>query len=92
MLTCRDVSRLVSDKLERELPKLTRWRMRLHLLLCPQCKRYAQQVEFMHQVAADLFRELRDEIPGTVGLSETARQRIKESLRLGASPGRPTQS
>jgi hypothetical protein len=71
--------------MERELPLLTRLRMRLHLLLCPPCKRYARQVTFMHDALRDLFQDLRDEVPGTVGLSDEARQRLKASLRAGLS-------
>lgn len=44
MPTCRDVSELVTDYLERSLP-LTRWvGVRWHLAQCDACRRYIAQM------------------------------------------------
>ncbi len=44
MLTCRDVSRLVSEGLDRKLSPWQRLRVRLHLLMCGACAAYARQI------------------------------------------------
>ncbi len=44
MPTCREMSELVTDYLERALPLRTRLGARWHLLLCPACQRYYAQM------------------------------------------------
>lgn len=44
MPTCREMSELVTDYLERMLPLRTRLKARWHLVLCPACQRYYAQM------------------------------------------------
>lgn len=44
MPTCRDMSELVTDYLERALPVRVRAGVRWHLLLCPACRAYFTQM------------------------------------------------
>jgi len=44
MPTCRDVSELVTDYLERALPVRRRIGVFLHLLQCEACRRYLDQM------------------------------------------------
>jgi predicted anti-sigma-YlaC factor YlaD len=44
MPTCREMSELVTDYLERALPLRTRLDARWHLFLCPACRRYYEQM------------------------------------------------
>lgn len=44
MPTCREMSELVTDYLERVLPLRTRLEARWHLFLCPACRRYYEQM------------------------------------------------
>jgi predicted anti-sigma-YlaC factor YlaD len=44
MPTCREMSELVTDYLERALPLRTRLDAGWHLLLCPACRRYYEQM------------------------------------------------
>ena len=44
MLSCRDVSRVASDYLNRDLPLRRRLAVRLHLLMCDGCTRYVAQL------------------------------------------------
>ena len=44
MPTCRDMSELVTDYLERALPLRTWLGARWHLFLCPACRRYYEQM------------------------------------------------
>lgn len=45
MLSCRDVSHLTSDYLNRDLPWRRRVAVRLHLLMCEGCTRYVHQMK-----------------------------------------------
>jgi predicted anti-sigma-YlaC factor YlaD len=44
MPTCRQMSELATDYLERTLPLRTRLDARWHLILCPACRRYYAQM------------------------------------------------
>ncbi len=44
MPTCREMSELVTDYLERALPLRARLDARWHLFLCPACRRYYAQM------------------------------------------------
>lgn len=44
MLSCRDVTELASDHLESGLTGITRFRFRLHVLMCGNCRRYLDQL------------------------------------------------
>ena len=43
-LSCRQASRLMSAKLDRELTSLERVGLRLHLAICEPCRRYFGQM------------------------------------------------
>ena len=45
--TCREIHRLVSHALDRELSVVERTRMRLHLLVCTACTRFNLQMDFL---------------------------------------------
>ena len=42
--TCREVHRLVSEGMDRELSLVERTRMRLHLIVCEACTRFNGQM------------------------------------------------
>ncbi len=42
--TCREVHRLVSEGMDRELSLVERTRMRLHLIVCDACTRFNVQM------------------------------------------------
>jgi predicted anti-sigma-YlaC factor YlaD len=54
--TCREVHRLTSEGLDRELSVLERARMRLHLLVCTACRNFTGQMDLlrraMHRMAS----------------------------------------
>ena len=58
MLSCKEVSRLVSsDELE-SVGAVKRFRARLHLLLCRECRRYAEQLRIIGTAAREKMRNL----------------------------------
>lgn len=48
MLTCSEVTALVTDYLERQLPLRDRLRMWMHIKMCASCDRYVAQVRVSH--------------------------------------------
>ena len=57
MPTCRDMSELVTDYLERALPARTRVEMRWHLALCGACRSYFAQMRETVGLLARLPRQ-----------------------------------
>ena len=81
MLSCKDVTRLLSESMDHSLPLGKRVGVRLHLLICKFCARYERQLllirETMRRLAAT------DDACGSLtgeSLSEEAKERIRISL------------
>ena len=82
MLSCKDVTKLVSESMDRSLPLGQRVGVRLHLLICKFCARYERQLLLIRDTARRLAAAV--EAPGgSFGetLSDEARERIRESIR-----------
>ena len=65
--------------MEKQLPLLTRVKLRIHFLMCSFCQRYMEQLKYMRNVA----REFPDKI-GEVSdakLPLDAKERMKAALR-----------
>ena len=56
LLSCKDVSHLVSQMQERSLGPFERWKLRLHLAACDACMRFEQQMRFLRE-AMRKYRE-----------------------------------
>ena len=54
MLTCKEVSRLVSQGLDRRLGFGERVRLRVHLAICDGCANFNKQVTFLRKAVARL--------------------------------------
>lgn len=52
MLTCKDASRLISQRQDRALSVRERLALRLHLALCEGCVRVSEQVDFLREALA----------------------------------------
>jgi hypothetical protein len=77
--TCPEVIRTLSLGMEKQLPLLTRVKLRIHFLMCSFCQRYMEQLKYMRHVA----REFPDKI-GEISdakLSLDAKERMKAALR-----------
>jgi hypothetical protein len=81
-LPCRDMTRLASESLDRELGGLERAVLRIHLLYCAGCRRYLEQIvevrTILHRAAARIAAG--GDLPG-LGLPDDVRSRIKQTLR-----------
>jgi hypothetical protein len=84
MLTCQEVTRLVSESLEKKLPWRARIRVVAHLTICRLCSRFRRQVLFLRDAAhRGLSADEAQESPAEPGLSTAARDRIKRMLKRG---------
>ena len=54
MLTCKQVSRIVSQGLDRELGFTERVRLRVHLAICDGCTNFSKQMAFLREAMAKL--------------------------------------
>ena len=82
MLSCKDVTKLVSEAMDRSLPLGKRIGVRLHLLICKFCARYERQLHLIRETARRLAATL--ETPeGSFGdaLSTEARERIGNAMK-----------
>ncbi len=61
MLDCKEVSRLLSERLDQTLPPAERARMRLHLVMCETCRNVDEQMDFLRRAMRELGRQ--DEPP-----------------------------
>lgn len=86
MLSCQEVSRLVSESLDRKLPWHQRLAVRVHLLMCRFCSRFRKQMLFLRDAVRHhrTTIEEADAAPGPA-LSPEARERIKRLLQSGPS-------
>lgn len=47
--TCKEVHRLVSEGMDRDLSLVERTRMRLHLVVCAACTRFNRQMDLLRR-------------------------------------------
>lgn len=79
MLTCKDASRLISERQERSLGIGELWALRLHLWLCVSCRRFARQLGLLRRVLRTLLRRMETDVDGPE-LAPEARERIRKVL------------
>ena len=88
-LVCDDSAHLLSDSLDRPLTHVERLALRLHLLICCNCRRFRRQIDFIHAAmhyaaggsAAD--KSPPQMASSIATLSAEARRRIADALRQG---------
>ena len=57
MLSCKDVARRASDCLEEGKDRNIHWQMRLHLMMCSNCRRFARHLKITQQVSTAIARQ-----------------------------------
>ena len=80
--SCQDMTRLLSEAMDRPLPPGIRIKMRLHFLICKWCERYKNQLLFLRQA----LRRKPDDVEvepaaSPTSLSPEAKDRLKSILR-----------
>jgi predicted anti-sigma-YlaC factor YlaD len=48
-LDCKQVSRLISDGQDKQMPPFDRARLRLHLVICEACRNVDEQMQFLRR-------------------------------------------
>ncbi len=79
MLNCRQVARLVSQSMDTKLRWHQRLGIRIHLLYCVWCRRYAAQLQFLRKASRQLGEESID--AATQKLPSEAKARIRERMQ-----------
>jgi predicted anti-sigma-YlaC factor YlaD len=64
MPDCREVSAMLSDRLDRNLGGMERARLRVHLMMCKACARVEGQLEFLRRALSRLPGSSRDDEGG----------------------------
>lgn len=54
-ITCKEVHRLTSEGLDRELSMVERVRMQVHLLVCNACRDFAGQTQLLRRAMRELM-------------------------------------
>ena len=76
---CRDVTKLVSESMDRTLPLSTRIQLQLHYWICQACAQYRRQLlalrQAMHRSASETHAQ------ADVQLPSAAKAQLKEALR-----------
>ena len=77
MLSCKEATLLASKALDTQLTARERLAVRLHLLYCRGCARFARHIQFLRRAA----RMTTDHLPtAAMQLPQKARERIRTAL------------
>jgi len=79
MLSCKDVSRLLSLSMDQSLPIRKRMEIRIHIWFCKACPNIEKQLLFLRRAARRLDEEALHS--GRVKLGAEARERIRKAVR-----------
>jgi predicted anti-sigma-YlaC factor YlaD len=56
-LDCKEVSRLISDGLDKALPEPERARIQLHFVICKTCRNVDEQMQFLRSAMRQIHKE-----------------------------------
>ena len=80
MFSCKDVSQLLSESMDRSLPFYQRMLIRLHLLMCKYCSTLKEHFEALR--TASRHEELYgNELDESRALSHDGKERLKKFLK-----------
>ena len=74
---CEEISRLASEKLERDLSFMEKVRLRLHLLMCSACRHYDAHITTLHKI----LKIKRKNTLNTIHLPQDKRKKIEVALK-----------
>lgn len=75
LFTCKDVSKLASAAMDRELSWRERIGIKIHLWVCIPCQHYVQHLRFLHRAAGEA-----SEAPPKTPLPDEAKERMRKLL------------
>lgn len=80
MFKCKEVTRMVSESLDRKLPLYQRIGVRIHLLMCKFCSRFKKQLLFLRETIR-LHVERGKDTELSTKLPPEACERIRKSIQ-----------
>jgi hypothetical protein len=81
MYSCKQVSQIVSESLDRKLPVWTWLQLRMHLAMCGICSRFRKNmIRIDHEVKRHAREDETDIDQDSTRLSEATRNRIQRQL------------
>ena len=86
MLNCRQATRLISQSLDAKLPWHRRLQMKVHLLYCVWCRRYAAQLKFLRKATRELPPEALDAAPQKLSSEEKEQMNARLQERVKKLP------
>jgi anti-sigma factor RsiW len=57
MISCKDITELITDYVEGVMPFTDRMSFRMHIAMCPPCKRYVEQMKLTVETTGQLPSE-----------------------------------
>lgn len=79
MLTCKQATHLLSQRLDRKLSRRERLALRLHVWICRNCRRFERQLHFIRHA---LHRGMQEQqLPVDKPLPQEGKDRIRQALR-----------
>lgn len=82
MMSCKDVSHLTTQALDRRLTLSERWGVWLHLRICAACRNFNRQMSLIRQA----MRRLRGQEAAPGALPGDAKARIRQALETRQPP------
>lgn len=80
--TCQEATALISTSLEQRLTLQKKISLKLHLFTCSLCRRYEQQLRFLHHAAHQLEQVPQQPTAGTTQtLPSEARARMRRAMQ-----------
>jgi hypothetical protein len=81
MLSCKEVSKLVSESLDRELAWWQRINLWVHIGMCGLCWRFRKDMIHIHDATRQHAQEIEDDAPDSdVRLPDASRDRMKQLI------------
>jgi len=77
IFSCKKITRLISESMDRELPLYKRMGIRFHLMMCALCRRYEKQLLYIRSI---LRQSSEAEDLSCHSMPTDARKRIEEKL------------
>lgn len=78
--SCEEITRLISESLDRDLPRSQRWAVSLHLLYCKACRRCRRQMRFLQEAVRQCLTDPDASEQPSITLPPEARKRIERAI------------
>lgn len=80
MLSCKQVAHLASQYLDKEVSTSMEWKIRMHLMMCANCRRFMRHLKITQAVGKSL-------VPPTEETdAETLWKQVQEKIRQNEPP------